>query len=82
MPPMTKNTAATRPEMPTTHWIRLVTRVLASISAFGVSEPFWPRKAMRMELRMMLADRTMARPMKAWIRDLLPAAALPGWRCF
>lgn len=72
--------AATAPAMPIIHWIRLMTIWLVSTQELVAEQSLIfldPTRATRMAPMMILADMTMARPIKARARVFLPVATLP-----
>ena len=79
-PPKTRNTAEIMPAMAVTQLIRLVTMSPGVVQALSTQSPMLPLliRAMRMDPMMILADMTMARPIKAWARVFLPVATLLG----
>ena len=73
---------ATRPDIPMNQSIASFTIVFGSTQAFSLAKQFVksPRvvRVARMVPIIRLADMTIARPMKAWVKVFLPAAAFPG----
>ena len=78
MAPIIMKIRQMRPEMPIAKLIALVNMALASMPSLTESNDWLPIRAIRIPFKMILARRTIARPIKARVNTLRLAAALPG----